>query len=191
MRVARPFFKSMIAADTFADAAAVSSLGGQLVPLDTLLSEADFVVVCCLLNGSTRHLISDAPCARMKPTAYFVNVGRGPITDEAALARALQAKRIAGATRCHRGSNRSPTTARCSAWITSSSRRMRCAGRMNASTTSRRQHFNRSSMSASASGRRASSILRSSCQRRRKPDTLCKHPRSASRCLPSLCRAYL
>ena len=97
MRVARPFFKSMMGADPFADAAAVTSLGGQLVPLDTLLSEADFVVVCCLLNDATRHLINDAAFARMKPTAYFINVGRGPITDEAALVRALKTKRIAGA----------------------------------------------------------------------------------------------
>lgn len=97
MRVARPFFKSMLTADPYADASVVNSLGGEIVPLDTLMSTADFVVVCCLLNDETRHLINDARLARMKPSAYFINVGRGPITDEAALIRALQAGKIAGA----------------------------------------------------------------------------------------------
>jgi phosphoglycerate dehydrogenase-like enzyme len=58
---------------------------------------ADFVVVCCLLNDQTRHLIDASKFALMKPTAYYLNMGRGPIHDEKALAAALKAGRIAGA----------------------------------------------------------------------------------------------
>ena len=61
------------------------------------MREADFVVVCCLLNEETRHLINATNLALMKPTAYFLNVGRGPIVDEAALIETLKAGRIIGA----------------------------------------------------------------------------------------------
>ena len=97
MRVARPFFKRMITADPFAHPNIITPLGADIGPLDTLMKDADFVVVCCLLDETTRHMINDARFALMKPSAYFINVGRGPITDEAALIRALQAGRIAGA----------------------------------------------------------------------------------------------
>ena len=42
-----------------------------------LLKQADFVVVTCLLNDETRHLINGARLAMMKPTAYLINVARG------------------------------------------------------------------------------------------------------------------
>ena len=64
---------------------------------DEVLSASDFVTVCCLLTDETRHLINAAAFARMKPTAYYLNVGRGPIHDEVALAAALRAGTIAGA----------------------------------------------------------------------------------------------
>ena len=72
-------------------------LGASIVPLDAVMREADFVVVCCLLNDETRHLIDARKLALMKPTAYYLNMGRGPIHDEKALAEALKAGRIAGA----------------------------------------------------------------------------------------------
>jgi phosphoglycerate dehydrogenase-like enzyme len=97
MRLAAPFFGRIVAADPYADAAKVKALGADLVPLDTLMSESDFVVVCCLLNDKTFHLIDAQKFGHMKPTAYFINVGRGPITDEAALIETLRAGRIAGA----------------------------------------------------------------------------------------------
>lgn len=97
LRVARPFFGRMIAADPFADPAKIRDLGADIRPLDTVMAEADFVVVACLLDDSTRHLIDAGRLARMKPTAYFVNVGRGPIVEELALIRTLQGGRIAGA----------------------------------------------------------------------------------------------
>ena len=74
-----------------------ASFGAELVPLDRLMRESDFVVVCCILDETTRGLINDACFAAMKPTAYFINVARGPIVDEPALIRALQVRQIAGA----------------------------------------------------------------------------------------------
>jgi D-3-phosphoglycerate dehydrogenase len=97
LRVSRPFFARMIAADPFVEPATVRELGAELVSLDRAMSEADYVVVCCLLDDTTRHLVGAAELARMKPTAYLINVGRGPIVDEQALIRTLQAGRIAGA----------------------------------------------------------------------------------------------
>jgi len=68
-----------------------------LTPLDELLAEADYVIVCCALNAATHHLINAARLARLKPTAYLINVGRGPLVDEAALIDTLAAGRIQGA----------------------------------------------------------------------------------------------
>jgi glyoxylate reductase len=62
-----------------------------------LLGEADFVVLTVPLSAETRHLIGAAELARMKPTAFLINVARGPVVDEAALVEALRAGRIAGA----------------------------------------------------------------------------------------------
>lgn len=97
LKLARPFFGRMIAADPFADRECVAALGAGIVALEALMREADFVVVCCLLNESTRHLINAGNLALMKPTAYFLNVGRGPIVDEKALIATLQAGKIMGA----------------------------------------------------------------------------------------------
>jgi D-3-phosphoglycerate dehydrogenase len=97
LRLARPFFGRMIAADPHADKARVGALGAALVPLDDVMRQSDFVVVCCLLNEETRHLVNAPRLALMKPSAYFLNVGRGPITDETALIAALRDGRIAGA----------------------------------------------------------------------------------------------
>jgi len=67
------------------------------VPLDTLLAESDFVVCLVVANEQTENLMNAANFARMKKTAYFVNVSRGNLVDEAALMRALETKQIAGA----------------------------------------------------------------------------------------------
>ena len=57
----------------------------------------DYVVATAPLTSETRHMISDAEFAVMKPTAVVINVGRGPVIDEEALLRALTSKRIKGA----------------------------------------------------------------------------------------------
>ncbi|HZR91832.1 MAG TPA: D-glycerate dehydrogenase [Gaiellaceae bacterium] len=67
------------------------------LPLDRLLATADVVSLHLPLSAQTRHLIDERALSLMKPTAVLVNTSRGPIVDEAALARALAAGRIAGA----------------------------------------------------------------------------------------------
>ena len=62
-----------------------------------LLPEADVVVLTCPLTPQTERLIDAAALARMKPTAYLINVARGRVVDEPALIAALQERRIAGA----------------------------------------------------------------------------------------------
>ena len=97
IRLARPFFGRVLAADPGVAEAQIAALGAEKVSLETLLTEADVVNVCCLLTEETRHLIGAPEFARMKPTAFFVNVGRGPLHNEAALIEALRTGRIAGA----------------------------------------------------------------------------------------------
>ena len=67
------------------------------VPLDRLLKEADFVSLHSPLRPETRHQIGARELALMKPTAFLINTARGAIVDEAALARALKKRQIAGA----------------------------------------------------------------------------------------------
>lgn len=71
--------------------------GVDLVSLEALLRESDFVVVCCSLSPRTHHLLNAERIGLMKPTAYLVNIARGPIINQAALTSALQGGRIAGA----------------------------------------------------------------------------------------------
>jgi D-3-phosphoglycerate dehydrogenase len=72
-------------------------LGVQLVSLDQLLAEADFVSLHLPLTPDTRGLIGREQFARMKPTAALINTARGAIIDEAALIEALQIGKLGGA----------------------------------------------------------------------------------------------
>jgi glyoxylate reductase len=72
-------------------------LHAEFVERDRLFAESDFISVHVPLLPSTRHLINAENLAKMKPTAYIINTSRGPVLDEAALAAALEAKKIAGA----------------------------------------------------------------------------------------------
>ncbi|OLD46363.1 MAG: hypothetical protein AUI83_15250, partial [Armatimonadetes bacterium 13_1_40CM_3_65_7] len=72
-------------------------LGARFVPLDELLGEADFVSLHVTLTPETRHLIDERALAKMKRGAILINASRGPVVDEAALARALRDGVIAGA----------------------------------------------------------------------------------------------
>src|SRR5258707_3945662 len=67
------------------------------LPLTDLLGEADFVVCLAIANEKTENLIGQAALARMQPHAFFINLSRGNLVDEAALTAALREKRIAGA----------------------------------------------------------------------------------------------
>lgn len=72
-------------------------LNAQFVDRDRLFRESDFISVHVPLMAETHHLISRDNLNKMKPTAYLVNTSRGPVVDEAALAEALENKKIAGA----------------------------------------------------------------------------------------------
>jgi len=77
--------------------AAVSDPGIQHLQLDDLLARADYVACLAVANEQTENLIDAAALARMQPHAFFINLSRGNLVDEAALAAALRADRIAGA----------------------------------------------------------------------------------------------
>ena len=72
-------------------------LGAVRVELDVLLATSDHVVLVLPYSPATHHLIGERELARMKPTATLVNIARGGIVDDAALARALRAGTIAAA----------------------------------------------------------------------------------------------
>ena len=72
-------------------------LGVRYVPFDELLKECDFLTVHVPLLPATRKSIGERELGLMKKTAYVVNTSRGPVIDEAALAKALKENRIAGA----------------------------------------------------------------------------------------------
>ncbi|MEY2598162.1 MAG: hypothetical protein RLZZ142_421 [Verrucomicrobiota bacterium] len=71
--------------------------GVEPATVEEVFRQADFISLHCPLTEDTRHLVSDRTLALMKPEGRIVNTGRGPLVDEAALARALNAGRIAGA----------------------------------------------------------------------------------------------
>ena len=85
---------SVLIADPFAT---VSEQGLRHVPLDDLLARADFVVCLAVANEQTENLIGQAALARMQRHAFFINLSRGNLVDEAALSAALHENRIAGA----------------------------------------------------------------------------------------------
>jgi glyoxylate reductase len=76
---------------------ALATTPGAVVQLAELLERSDFVTLHCPLTPETRRLIDAEALARMKPTAILINTARGPIVEQAALARALADGTIAGA----------------------------------------------------------------------------------------------
>jgi len=75
----------------------IQEVGVEMTDLDNLLERADFVSVNCDLNPTSQHLVNGETLRKMKPTAVLINTARGPIVDERALVKALQAEEIAGA----------------------------------------------------------------------------------------------
>ena len=95
--LAQPFGMRHLAYDPFVDPASVADLGIELVDLDTLLPESDFVTISVPLSDNTRHLVGEQEIRKMKPTAYLINTSRGSTVDEQALIRALRENWIQGA----------------------------------------------------------------------------------------------
>ena len=96
-RRAQGFGMTRLVSDPYVRPEAVADLGVRFVGLDELLARSDFVSLHCVLTPETRGLIGEAAFERMKPTAFLIDVSRGAIVDEAALVRALDQGRIAGA----------------------------------------------------------------------------------------------
>ena len=97
-RLLAPFgFARMLAHDPYVSPEAAAEIGVELVGLEELLAESDFVALNCPLNAETHHLMNRERLARMKSTAYLINTARGPVVDQEALVEALQRGVIAGA----------------------------------------------------------------------------------------------
>jgi phosphoglycerate dehydrogenase-like enzyme len=89
--------RRFLAFDPYTSPQRAWELGVEMVPLDALLRESDYVLMNCPLTPETRGLIGRDQFALMKPDAVLINTARGPIVNEAALIEALQSHRIAGA----------------------------------------------------------------------------------------------
>jgi len=92
--IAKVMRMEVLVSDPFAD---VSDSAIRQVSLDELLGASDYVVCLAIANEKTENLIGEAALARMQKYAVFINLSRGNLVDEAALARALRENRIAGA----------------------------------------------------------------------------------------------
>jgi D-3-phosphoglycerate dehydrogenase len=85
---------TVVVADPFAS---IDDADIEHVSLEDLLGRADYVVCLAVANENTENLIGQAALARMQPHAFFINLSRGNLVDETALAAALRENRIAGA----------------------------------------------------------------------------------------------
>jgi D-3-phosphoglycerate dehydrogenase len=94
---AQSFQMHIIAYDPFVSPEHASLLGVELVTLEKLFEESDFICIHTPLTESTRGLIDDARLATVKPSVRILNTARGELIDEHALARAVEEGRVAGA----------------------------------------------------------------------------------------------
>lgn len=93
----RPFEVRLLAFDPYVDPQRARAADVELVSLETLLRESDFVTLHTVTTDETRGLMGEAQFRLMKPTACLVNTARGALVDEAALARALRDGQLAAA----------------------------------------------------------------------------------------------
>jgi len=94
---ARPFGLHMLAYDPYVEELAMSPYGVEPVGLAELLQRSDIVSMHAPATADAHHMLKEEQFRLMKPGAIFINTGRGPTVDEAALIRALQEGWIAGA----------------------------------------------------------------------------------------------
>ena len=87
----------VVAYDPFVPAEVFKSLGVEQVDFEQLLAVSDYISVHCPLTPETKGLFGESAFKKMKNKAYLVNTARGPVVDEVALAKALDAGEIAGA----------------------------------------------------------------------------------------------
>lgn len=91
------FGMEILAYDPYVSAQRAGQLGAQLVTLDELLEQSDFITVHLPKNAETVGLIGKEALTKVKPTVRIINAARGGIVDEEALAEALREGRVAGA----------------------------------------------------------------------------------------------
>lgn len=94
---AQAFGIKVVAYDPFMPAEAAKELEVELLSLNEVCEVSDFVSVHAPLMETTKGMISDEQFLKMKKEAFIINTARGPVIDEAALIRALEAGQIAGA----------------------------------------------------------------------------------------------
>ena len=94
---AQPFGLRMLAFDPYIEELTITSYGVEPVSLDELLQRSDIVSMHAPSTSEVHHLLTERHFRMMKPTALFINNGRGPTVDEAALIKALREGWIAGA----------------------------------------------------------------------------------------------
>jgi len=91
------FGMRIIVYDPYANPEAAKRVNAELVDLDTLLGEADFITLHVPLTSETHHMISDKEFEKMKDGVRIVNAARGGVVDEGALLRAIKSGKVAGA----------------------------------------------------------------------------------------------
>jgi D-3-phosphoglycerate dehydrogenase len=94
---ARTFGLRVIVYDPLVQADVIAREHADQVTFDELLAQSDYISIHTPLLPETRNLFSTDAFGKMKPGAYLINTARGPIVDEQALARALDAGQLAGA----------------------------------------------------------------------------------------------
>jgi len=94
---AAPFGLRMIAYDPFVEEMLISDHGVHPATLTEVLTQSDFVSMHAPARPEVHHMLKEQHFRQMKPTAIFVNTGRGPTVEEAALLKALQEGWIAHA----------------------------------------------------------------------------------------------
>ncbi len=94
---AQAFGMRILAYDPYVSAAEAAGAGATMVSLDTLFAESDYITLHSVASAETTHLINAANIAKMKPGVILINVARGKLIDEAALAEALQDGRVKAA----------------------------------------------------------------------------------------------
>ena len=92
-----PFGVKLLAYDPYVQAGKAAQIGAKLVALDELLAESDFVTVHMPKTPETVGLIGDEALRKVKPSVRIINVARGGLVDEVALAAAIKEGRVAGA----------------------------------------------------------------------------------------------
>lgn len=97
VRLVAPFEMRILGHDPYVPDEVFRSLTVERTPLPELFAQADFIAIHCALTDETRGMINASLLGRMKPSAYLINLARGPIIVERDLIEALESRRIAAA----------------------------------------------------------------------------------------------